>query len=165
MTRRFRPLALGFWSLIAVAATSGAPAAVCLTCAVPLGAVLLGGSVAGLWMWTADVRRSRRITYNASRGVSIVDGLAPAALGALVLAGATAGPMWVDAHVSAASAEDGAPLRASVAWLDANSPDDRRLLVDDRLWLDAVTAGADPATVAVPERLADSVLSYDYAVV
>ncbi len=164
--RRFRPLAAAFWPVVALAATSTAPPTVALAVAVPLGAVLLGGALEVLWSWAQDVRRSRRQTsYRASRGVSIVDGLAPALLLVLVVAAAVSVPRWADTQVEAVAADRDDGARAAVAWLDANASDSTRLVVDDATWLDVVLSGVDPADVVVPARLTGSTLDYDYVVV
>ena len=164
--RRFRPLAAAFWPVVALAAASTAPPTVALAVAVPLGAVLLGGALEVLWSWAQDVRRSRRQTsYRASRSVSIVDGLAPGLLLVLVVAAAASVPRWADTHVEAVAADRDDGMRAAVAWLDANTPDSSRLVVDDTTWLDAVLSGADPADVVVPGRLTGTTLDYDYVVV
>ena len=164
--RRFRPLAGAFWPLVALAVASTGPPAAALAVALPLGAVLLGGALEALWEWTQDVRRARRQTsYRASRGVTIVDGLAPATLIVLAVAAAVTVPRWVDAHVEALDVDHDGGVRAAVAWLDANTPDSTRLVVDETTWLDVVLNGTDPTDVAVPGRLTGSALDYDYAVV
>ena len=164
--RRFRPLAGAFWPLVALAVASTAPPAAALAVALPLGAVLLGGALEALWEWTQDVRRARRQTsYNASRGVTIVDGVAPAMLIVLAVAAAVSVPRWVNAHVEALDADHDGGVRAAVAWLDTNTPDTTRLVVDETTWLDVVLDGTDPADVAVPARLTGSTLDYDYAIV
>jgi hypothetical protein len=164
--RRFRPLAAAFWPLVLVAAVSTAPAVATLAVALPLGAVLLGGALEALWEWTQDVRRARRQTsYRASRGVTIVDGLAPALLTVVAVAAAVSGPRWVNTHAEALDADHDRGVRAAVAWLDANTPDTTRLVVDETTWLDVVLDGTDPADIAVPGRLTGSTLDYHYAVV
>jgi hypothetical protein len=164
--RRFRPLAGAFWPLVALAVASNAPPAAALAVALPLGAVLLGGALEALWEWTQDGRRARRRTsYNASRGVTIVDGLAPAMLIVLAVAAAVSVPRWVNAHVEALDADRDGGMQAAVAWLDANTPDTTRLVVDETAWLDVVLDGTDPADVAAPGRLTGPTLDYDYVVV
>jgi hypothetical protein len=164
--RRFRPLAGAFWPVVAVAATTTAPAAAALAVALPLGAVLLGGALEALWEWTQDVRRARRRTsYRASRGVTIVDGLAPALLIVVAVAAAVSVPRWVNAHAEVLDADHDRGVRAAVAWLDANTADTTRLVVDETTWLDVVLDGIDPVDVAVPGRLTGSTLDYHYAVV
>ena len=164
--RRFRPLAGAFWPVAALAVASVGPPIVAVAVALPLGAVLLGGALEALWEWAQDVRRSRRRTsYRASRSVSVVDGLAPALLTVFALAAAVSVPRWVDTQVEALAAGGDEGMRAAVAWLDANTPDSRRLVVDEATWLDAVLAGTDPVDVAVLGRLTGSTLDYDYVVV
>ena len=163
--RRFRPLALAFWTLCAAGALSAAPAVVALTCALPLGSVLLAGAVDALWTWTLDVRRARRQTrYNASRSVTVLDGLAPAGLLALAVLAAAGVPRWVDTQVTQRSEDAGTSLRDTVAWLDRNTADDTRLVVDDRLWLDVVLSGTEPSDVTTTGTLA-SAETYRYHVV
>jgi Dolichyl-phosphate-mannose-protein mannosyltransferase len=164
-SRRFRPLAAAFWVLVVLALRADAPAVV-LAVAVPLGAVLLGGAAEALWVWTSDVRRARRATtYLASRGVRIVDGLAPAALAAVALAGLVSVPLWVRDQATALAADDDAALRATVAWLDANMADETRLVVDESLWLDLVQRGTDPSDLTAYDGSFGSWRDYDYVVV
>jgi hypothetical protein len=163
--RRFRPLAAAFWPLALLTLRADSPPATVLACAAPVGAVLLGGATEALWAWTNDVRRARRLTaYRASRGVTVVDALAPAALAALAVAGAAAVPLWASDHATALAADDDAAVRAAEDWLDANTSDDTRLVVDDSLWVDAVGRGTEPSDLATYGRLAGSWLDYDYVV-
>jgi hypothetical protein len=168
-SRRFRPLAAAFWLLAVLALRADAPAVV-LAVAAPLGAVLLGGAAEALGVWTSDVRRARRATtYRASPGVRVVDGLAPTALATLALTGVACVPLWVRDHGALLAADDDTAMRAAVTWLDANTADDTRLVVDESLWLDLVQRGTDPADLTAYHGSSDgssgSWRGYDYVVV
>ena len=164
-TRRLRPLALAFWPLALVALRPSTPPTVALSLALPFGAVLVGGAAEALWSWTDTTRRERRVTvYRASAGVHVLDGLAPATLAVLALAGVAAVPRWLPDRVDGLTADDDASVRAAADWVADNVDDGARLVVDEGIWLDVVVAGHDPAAVVAYDRVPGSLLDHDHVV-
>ncbi len=161
---RLRPLASAFWPLVALAFLDAGSAAAALICAVPLGAILLGGGAQALWTWTTAVRRTRRASpARPSVLVATIDAIAPAALVALTVVAAVAIPRWTSTHADLARDVD-APLRDAQAWMATNLGNGERLIVDDAIWVDLVESGAEPADLASYARIGGSWRDYDFVV-
>ncbi|GGF41469.1 ArnT family glycosyltransferase [Subtercola lobariae] len=97
----------------------------------PFGALLIG----------AVIDSAARVVYRKKPATS-----RRRLFGALVVlmslvAATIAGPLWVAQLRGFFSADLDAPMRQAEAYTEANVPHDARLIVDDSMWVDLVTAG------------------------
>ena len=88
----------------------------------PLAALLVAGA--------ADAALRQRISRVRVGGAA-----------AAVVAVAVAAPLWSQELRGLLTGEADQPLRSAQEWIEQNVPRDRRLIVDDSLWVDLVRAG------------------------
>ncbi|MGH9210512.1 MAG: ArnT family glycosyltransferase [Acidimicrobiales bacterium] len=123
---RLRPVALSavVLSLLAVGPLDVRPAL--LVELLPFGAVTIAGLADHGWRRRATARPPFAVAALAVTGVVVA---------AVTLSG------WVGEHRRLLTDDEDRGLDGAEAWIVANVPDERRLIVDDALWVDLVERG------------------------
>lgn len=122
---RLRPVAAGSLVLLLLAVGPGDVRPALVVTALPLGAVVLAGLADAGW-------RHRPTAGAPTRAVWAAVG---AAVGTVAVVG------WIGEHHRLLTADADEPLDNAEAWLVANVPHDRGLIVDDAVWVDLAEAG------------------------
>ncbi|WP_436500880.1 phospholipid carrier-dependent glycosyltransferase [Actinokineospora sp. HUAS TT18] len=138
---RLRPLAVGVLSLIVVAVIPGGPGSGAVTVLLPLGALLIAGTI------ECGVTHRARI----GRHTLVRPFLAPTIALALTVTVFTV-PAWIGG-ISAASAADHGPSGDAATWLRVNLPDSV-VMTDETTWVELVRGGRPTAVTTRPAECA-----------
>ena len=131
---RLRPVAIGFLALALVVVLPGYLPVSLVVGLLPFGALLIAGVAEHAWGWSGRVLGGRQ----DGRRVRL---LALGVIAAAPVLAALAVPGWVADHRSLLGDDRDAALRGADQWIVQNVPTNRRLIVDDALWVDLVEAG------------------------
>lgn len=129
LVRRLRPVTLAFAIQVAMLLRDGYLPYPYVIAMLPFGALLVAGVGDALWA------RGSRWTGLAWR-VPVVAGV-----GAFSL---LVGPAWADGIHQQLTVNRDAAMQAASSWIDRHVGRDRRVVVDDSLWVDLVEMGFDP---------------------
>jgi len=131
---RLRPVAIGFLTVAFVVVLPGYLPVSLVVGLLPFGALLIAGVAEHAWGRSVEVLGRRQ---GGRRIRSLAVGLIAAAPVVVVLAALG----WVTDHRPLLGDDPDAALRDADRWIVQNVPTDRRLIVDDALWVDLVAAG------------------------
>ena len=138
---RLRPVAIGFLVLAIVVVLPGYLPASLVVGLLPFGALLVAGVADHAWTRSGEML-VRRQEGRRLRPVAL------ALIATASLLAVLAAPRWVADHRSLLGDDTDAARREADRWIVQNVPANRRLIVDDALWVDLVEAGMSTNRVA-----------------
>jgi hypothetical protein len=127
--RRLRPVTLAFAIQVAMLLRNGYLPYPYVIAMLPFGALVVAG--VGDALWARGTKRAR-----LAWRVPVVASVAACSL--------LIGPAWADGIHEQLTVNRDAGMQAASAWIDGHVGRDRRVVVDDSLWVDLVEMGFDP---------------------